>query len=31
MVLYNVKKGRYYTADPAKGLIVYTGKEFKQN
>ncbi|HXH98691.1 MAG TPA: peptidase domain-containing ABC transporter [Sphingobacteriaceae bacterium] len=31
VVLYKVKKGRYHIADPAKGQIVYTEKEFKQN
>lgn len=31
VVLYKVKNGNYYIADPAKGLIIYTEKEFKQN
>lgn len=31
VVLYKVKKGRYYIADPAKGLITYTEREFKEN
>lgn len=31
VVLYKVQKEKYYIADPAKDLIVYTEKEFKQN
>lgn len=31
VVLYKVKNEKYYIADPAKGLIVYTKNEFKQN
>lgn len=31
VVLYKIKKGMYYIADPAKGLITYTEKEFKSN
>ncbi len=28
VVLYKIKKGRYYVADPGKGLIQYTREEF---
>ncbi len=31
VVLYKVKKGNYYIADPAKGLLVYSTAEFIQN
>lgn len=31
VVLYWVKKGNYFIADPAKGLITYTEKEFTNN
>lgn len=31
VVLYKVKKEKYYIADPAIGLIIYTEKEFKEN
>lgn len=29
VVLYKVKRGRYYVADPRKGLLKYTENEFK--
>lgn len=28
VVLYKVKRGRYYVADPAKGLVTYSQEEF---
>ncbi len=31
VVLYKVKRGSYYIADPAKGLLVYSTAEFIQN
>ncbi len=31
VVLYKVKRGNYYIADPAKGLLVYSTTEFVQN
>ncbi len=31
VVLYKVKRGNYYVADPAKGLLVYSTAEFIQN
>jgi len=31
VVLYKVKRGNYYIADPAKGLLVYSTAEFIQN
>lgn len=31
VVLYKVKRGRYYVADPAKGLVVYSQEEFCRN
>lgn len=31
VVLYKIKKGQYYIADPAKGLITYSEKEFTNN
>lgn len=31
VVLYKVKRGNYYIADPAKGLLVYSTAEFVQN
>jgi len=31
VVLYKVKRGNYYIADPAKGLLVYSTTEFIQN
>jgi ATP-binding cassette subfamily B protein len=31
VVLYRIKKEIYYVADPAKGLIAYTKKEFTKN
>lgn len=31
VVLYKVKRGNYYIADPAKGLLVYSTVEFIQN
>lgn len=31
VVLYKIKKGQYYVADPAKGLITYSEKEFTNN
>ncbi len=31
VVLYKVKRGNYYVADPAKGLLVYSTTEFVQN
>lgn len=30
VVLYNIKKGRYYISDPAKGKITYTKDEFSK-
>lgn len=31
VVLYKVKRGNYYIADPAKGLLVYSTADFVQN
>lgn len=31
VVLYKIKRGSYYVADPAKGLITYSEKDFTQN
>ncbi|RZF60510.1 peptidase domain-containing ABC transporter [Sphingobacterium corticibacterium] len=31
VVLYQIKKGRYYISDPATGLVVYDEREFTQN
>lgn len=31
VVLYKVKRGRYYVADPAKGLVTYSQEEFCRN
>lgn len=31
VVLYKVRKGKYYISDPARGLITYTTKEFTDN
>ena len=31
VVLYNIKKNKYYISDPATGLIAYDEKEFKKN
>src|ERR1700761_751505 len=31
VVLYKIKKGIFYVADPAKDLIKYTEQEFKRN
>lgn len=31
VVLYKIKKGKYYISDPASGLMTYTEKEFTQN
>lgn len=28
IILYKIKKGKYYVSDPAHGLLVYTKKEF---
>ncbi|WP_306351935.1 peptidase domain-containing ABC transporter [Flavobacterium sp. '19STA2R22 D10 B1'] len=28
VVLYEIKKGKYYISDPAHGLLTYTGEEF---
>ncbi|KGE13339.1 peptidase domain-containing ABC transporter [Sphingobacterium deserti] len=31
VVLYKIKKGKYYVADPASGLLTYDEKEFAKN
>lgn len=31
VILYKIKKGKYYIADPATGLITYNSKEFSSN
>lgn len=31
VVLYKVKRNRFYIADPAKGLVVYNEKEFQEH
>lgn len=31
VVLYKVKRGKLYIADPAKGLLTFSEKEFKEN
>lgn len=31
VVLYKIKKGKYYISDPGQGLITYTTKEFTDN
>ncbi|MBQ2882661.1 MAG: peptidase domain-containing ABC transporter [Alphaproteobacteria bacterium] len=31
VVLYKIKRGKYYVADPGKGLIKYSGSEFVQH
>jgi len=31
IVLYKISSGRFYTADPAKGLVSYTETEFSKN
>lgn len=31
VVLYKIKKGKYYVSDPAAGLLSYDEKEFKKN
>ncbi len=31
VVLYKIKKGRYYIADPARGLLVYSAPEFTRH
>lgn len=31
VVLYKIRKGKYYVSDPSRGLITYTAAEFKNN
>jgi ATP-binding cassette subfamily B protein len=31
VILYKIRKGKYYIADPGKGLVELTEKEFRQN
>lgn len=31
VILYKIRKNKYYIADPAKGIITYTHKEFTHN
>jgi len=31
VVLYKIKRGSYYVADPAKGLVVLNEQDFNRN